>query len=224
VRLHTQGSIESGAWRRLNFPLFVPPDGSDLLAVLAKHGTEQFVSALRGRADLGIEWAAAILAFLEFKGGITGQARLESAEQRCLPAALAGDAYAQYVLAWILVAQRQPEEAFRWMNRAASVGDFSPAWTDLGRFTLSGIGIRRPDIALGIDLLWSAHKRGHKAPLIFICDTYRRYRFGIARKVIAYLIAPFAILRYYASLRHKPFAQHVFLNFESRGRPFFRRT
>jgi len=221
MRSQTEGSIEREAWERLNYPLFVPPDGSDLLAVLAKQGTEPFIADLGSRADLGINWAAAILGFLELKGAIDGRVRLDRAEQRCLPAARAGDSYAQYVLAWTLLEKQRPEEAFRWMNRAATAGDFLPAWADLGCLVLSGAGVRHPDVARAIGLLWSAHKRGHKAALLFICDTYRRGRCGPVRRLVGYLIAPYAILRYYLSLRRRPFAQDVFVSFKSRGRPFF---
>jgi len=222
MRLCTEGSIERAAWERLNYPLFVPPDGSDLLAVLAKKGREQFITDLGNRAGLGVNWAAAMLGFLELKGGITGQVRLDVAEQLCLPAARAGDSYAQYVLAWILLELQRPEEAFRWMNRAATEGNFLPALADLGRFTLGGMGLRHPDVARGISLLWSSHSRGHKAPLLFICDTYRSGRCGLVRRLVAHLIFPYAIFRYYLSLRHKPFAQRVYVNQQSAQSPFFR--
>jgi TPR repeat protein len=223
MRLFTEKSIERTAWDRLNYPLFVPPDGSALVAILAKQGREQFIAELRRQAELGVTWAGAILGFLDLKGGINGKAHLERAEQRCLAAARAGDSYAQYVLAWVLVEQKRPEEAFRWMSRAATDGDFLPAWTDLGRFALNGVGVRNPDVARGIGLLWSAHRRGHKPPLVFICDIYRGGTCGLIRRMAAYVIAPYAIFRYYLSVRRKPFAQHVFVNFRPR-KPFFSAT
>jgi len=222
MRWLTERSIKGAAWDRLNYPLFIPPDGSDLLAVLAKQGKEQFITGLDSRAGLGVAWAAAILGLLELKGEIDGRVRLDRAEQLCLPAARSRDSYAQYVLAWILVEQRQGKEAYRWMNRAASAGDYLPALADLGRFVLGGVGIRSPDVARGIGLLWSAHRRGHKAALPFICDNYRRGKCGPARRLAAYLIFPYALFRSYWSMRRNPFAQEVFVNFQSPRRPFFR--
>ncbi len=218
--LLAKGPIEQAAWDRLNYSIYVPPEGFDLLTVLGEQGAERFIMELGTRADLGTTWAAAILGFLELKGGLSGQARLDRAEQRCLPAARAGDSYAQYVLAWILLELRRPEEAFQWMNRAAAVGNFLPAWADLGRFTLGGVGLRHPSVARGIDILWSAHRRGHQAALLFICDTYRRGRCGLARRAVGYLMSPYALIRFYFALLLHPFTERVFVNMHTGERPF----
>lgn len=221
MQLTARRSIERAAWERVNFPLFVPPAGADLLAVLAKLGAAQFIADLDSRANLGVTWASAILGFLELKGAISGQVRLDRAKERCLPAARAGDSYAQYVLAWSLLELKQPEEAFRWMNLAASEGNFLPAWADLGRFALGGVGLRHSDVARGVSLLWSAHRRGHRAPLLFICDTYRRGKCGRIRRLLAYFMLPYAIALYYVAVRREPFAQRVFVNPQLYDRPFF---
>jgi TPR repeat protein len=217
-----RGSIARAAWERLNYPLFIPPDAFDLVAVLAKQGREQFITDLISRADSGTAWAATTLGLLELKGEIDGRVHLDRAEQLCLPAAHEGNPYAQYVLAYILVEQRRPEDGFRWMNRAATSGNYPPALADLGRFVLGGVGIRHPDVARGIALLWSAHRRGHKAALLFICGAYRSGRCGPVRRLAAYFMLPYALWRHYWSMRRNPFAQDVFVNYQSSRKPLFR--
>src|SRR5579871_6322034 len=221
MRLLIERSIERAASDRLNHPLFVPSEGAAVVAVLAKQGREQFIVELTRQMELGAAWAAAILGFLDLKGAIDGRPRVDRAEQRCLAAARAGDSYAQYVLAWAVGEQKRPEEAYRWMNRAATEGDFLPAWTDLGRFALSGVGTRHPDLARGIGLWWGAHHRGHKLALMFICEIYREGKCGLLRRVGGYLMAPYALLRYYLAFRLRPFDQDVFLNILGRADPFF---
>lgn len=209
-------------WRFMNYPLYVPV--GDALDTLAKSGPRDFVADLKRRAELGAAWAAAALGFIELRGGIDGKVDLANAERFCRQPADAGDPYAQYVLAWIALTQRRGPEALEWMERAAG-SNFSPACADLGRFHLGGVGSEASDVNTGISMLWRAHRLGHKAALLFICDTYRRGRCGHARRLVGYFLSPLAFARYYFALATKPFSEKVFVvDNDGAKLPLFRRT
>jgi TPR repeat protein len=207
----------------MNFPLYIPLEGTDVLDTLDKSGPQGFMAELARRAELGAAWAASVLGFIELQGGAEGTANLANAERFCRVTAHSGDPYAQYVLAWVALGQNRDAEALQWMKRAATAGNFLPACADLGRFYLSGVGIKAPDIDAGISMLWRAHHLGHKAPLLFICDTYGRGRRGLLRRLLAHVIAPLAIARYYFAVVAHPFSEEVFV-FHLKKRPFFAAT
>jgi TPR repeat protein len=214
-------------WRLMNFPLYIPLEGAELIETLDKSGSQGFMADLARRAELGATWAAAALGFIELQGGEAGTANFSNAERFCTPPAHAGDAYAQYVLAWAALGQNREAEALRWMKRAATSGNFRPACADLGRFYVDGVGIDAPDVDTGMRMLWGAHSLGYKASLLFICDTYRRGRRGFLGRLAACVIAPFAIARYYLALTNRPFSEEVFafnLQALQKKRPFFRRA
>jgi TPR repeat protein len=193
----------------MNFPLYIPLEGADVLETLNKSGPRGFMAELARRAEHGTTWAEAVLGFIELQGGAAGTVRFTNAERLCSRSAQAGDSYAQYVLAWVALGQQRHAEALQWMKRAAD--NFKPACADLGRFYLDGVGINAPDLNAGISTLWRAHNLGHKAPLLFICDTYRRGRRGFLWRLAAYVIAPFAIARYHFALVTHPFSEEVFV-------------
>jgi len=219
VRNYTQ---DRGAWRVLNYPLYIPERDAEIRKLLLSGDISELMRVLERRASLGSGWAAALLGFLRLRGAPGGSPDPKLAESTCLDAARAGEPFAQYVLAWALWERGEYGPAIRWMKPAALDGEFLPALVDGGRFlaTLAARGL--VDMAEAVEFLWDAHRLGHLTALLFIAEFFRRGHLGIARKALGVLIFPYAVARAAVAMHCASFSARVFVNmFESAEHPLF---
>lgn len=211
------------AWNALNYPIYIPTELSEIQDLLIAGNIQGMISALEHRAKLGSGSAAALLAYLKFKGASDGTPDARIASSICLDAARAGDPYAQYVFAWTVWDYSAP--GIEWMKRAALQGKFLPALVDLGRF-LADVQVRsNADVRDTVKLLWAAHRRGHLMALFAIAAIARTGRLGKARQILSFIGLPVVAMRLWLIsfvLQLGPFSERVFVNVPNAKRPLFR--
>lgn len=189
------------------------------MRILAEDGPDAFRSEVERLCQLGSPWAAALLGHLHLTTDASG---VERAIELCRPAADAGSAYAQYVLAWALVHADNQSQALQYLH-LASLQNFSPATVDLSQLVCRGMGTTAPDPRSAVGLLRLAAQRGHRAALWRLSYIYRKENLGVARTIVGFVLAPFAYAWYLLSFFANPFNANVYLLVRRMGTPFVAR-
>jgi hypothetical protein len=142
--------------------------------------------------------------------GPDGKRDTGRAVELCKTHAGAGDPYALFVFAWALVYTGEHNLALAAMKRAAKAR-FPPATIDFVSFVWNGVGTKDRYPSTALKLLQLANQADHKAALIWKCVFYKSGRFGVVRRLLGYLLTPFARLRYGIALWIDPFSSRVFV-------------
>lgn len=198
-------------WKhRLNYALHIPEELRALRLVLDIEGRSAFIAQIQRLAQLDSANAAALLAYLNLRGEISGQPDLVRALQLCRDAGRHHNAYVQYVEAWVHWELKDYRSA---MDRLRQSGAqlFPPAALDLSRYVWHGWGIAEPDKRIAMQLLRHADALGHAASLLVRSTFYRSGQLGVARRILGYFLYPVALMRYGLELRFNPFSARVFL-------------
>lgn len=199
-------------------PLYIPPQGDSVIAVLELYGPLRAINELERLSNLGSPWASAALGYVSLMPDATGNRDINRALMLCRRHA-DRDPYAGFVLAWALFFSGETEAAVRTMTKAATSA-FPPATLDLAILIWSGT--QKGDPAPALRLLGYADRVNHKAASLVRCGWYRSGRFGLWRLLVGYLIAPLASLRYFIALWTDPFSSRVFRFRLSADKPLLR--
>ena len=165
---------------------------------------------------LGSRWSSNVLAYMDISHGLGGKIDTRRARALTTPLATAGDAYAQYILAWTQLIDGDRQGALENMKRAG-VQLFPPAALDLALYVWLGVGLDRPDPPAAVRLLSHASALGHANTLQTRCVFYRSGKFGIGYELLGYFLTPFAWMRYAFAALGDPFCAEV-LEFSPDGR------
>ena len=173
-------------------------------------------------AALGSKGAQSVLAFLSLSGALDDKPDIGCAEAFAKDAADAGDPYAQYVLAWVRYMQGRPGEGLKLLHRSATTAGFVPAILEFARWVEQGIASSGgPDTETAERLYRVAYKKGHPMGLLMLANLYRSGARGAARKVMGYVLRPYAgLLVVYNHFRH-PYSASNFLYVPGRRKRFF---
>lgn len=196
--------------RRLNYALYVPPEMKEMRNLLETGGPSAFKAELARLAQLGSANAAAMLAFLELRGEMSGHSDSARALQLCVSVASHRNAYVGYVQAWAHWLQDEHKSAMDCLRQSA-VQLFPPAALDLARFVWHGWGIANPDTRVAVQLLRHADALGHRASLLMRCAFYISGALGTVRRIAGCVLYPIALARYAIALWSNPFSERVFL-------------
>jgi len=171
---------------------------------------ELLVEELNRLTLLGSDNAAALLTLLDSRGALDGGQYASAALERCRTSAAAGNAYAQYVMGWVNRKLGMSAEAFRCL-KSASVGMFLPAMIDTARFAAGGAGVKTQDPQAALQIMWTAHKMGHRAALTFIARYWMKGAAGWFARLAGLLLYFPALMRaaHYAT-RH-PLSEKIFV-------------
>jgi hypothetical protein len=192
-------------WKHgINYPLFVPNLGPGVVELLQRGAVRELLVELQRRAELGSDSAASLLAYLSIHGISLDPRASSFATERCHAAATGGDSYAQFVLAWTRRKLNDDAGALEWMMKAATKGFFLPAFVDVGRFLAGGAGFKAPDRRGAIEVLWRAHRLGHRFALVYIARLMAMGFAGWARRPIGILLWLPAFIRAHVYSRFNP--------------------
>lgn len=208
--------------RVINYPFYMPDLGPAVTQLLVAGKLGLLVQELQRLGALGSRPAAAFLGFLHLKGAAGEPPNAERAEELCSSVARDGDAYAQYLMAWICRATGRDVEALNWLRKSGAKGLFPPAIVDVGRFIVGGIGIESPDTRAALAVLWDAHRLGHRMALVYIAQIFRRGGFGAMGRIFGMLLYPIAITRAILFARRWPLSERAFIILATMKRPLFR--
>jgi hypothetical protein len=211
------------AWKKLNYPIFVPKEDEGVIPLLIAGDGTKLAEVLQRRISLGSRSAAALLGFLELMGAISGTSNPEAAIAYCTYASQAGHPYAQYVLSWAYWETGNRAEALRWMKRSAVDSKFLPAWVDFGRM-LAALAINNKEVRGAVKYLWVGHRLGHTVALVFICNIGRRGHLGSLWRLVCWLALPVCMLRAMMFLKCWPFSDRSLTNARDPKVPFFKPT
>jgi hypothetical protein len=201
-------------WRAyFNATVYVPEEGRFVLRVLESEGPTRFIQELERLSALGTPWASAMLGYMHVVPGADGKRNLDRALALCEGHARSGDAYALFVCGWALIFKGQHKAAYDAMDKAVQLG-FSPATLAFALFIWGSWGIDGWHPALAMRALRLAGRQGHKASSVWRCGFYRSGKLGIARRVLGYLLTPFARTPYLVALWKDPFSARVFVIYE----------
>lgn len=195
----------------INYPLFVPDLGSGLIELLQRGAIRELLAELQRRSELGSKGAAGLLAYLSIHG-ISLDSRASSvAIERCHAAAIAGDAYAQFVFAWVRQKSNDDPGALEWMMKSATKGLFLPAFIDVGRFLAGGTGFSAPDRRGALKVFWEAHRLGHRLARVYIAKLVSSGVAGWVLRPFGFLLWVPAFLRAHWYSKRNPLGEKVFV-------------
>lgn len=226
-QIHTAAELSWSDARRvlktvLNYPVFVPNLGADITRFLVDGRLDRFIAELDRLAALGSAPASSLLGYLYLRGAFEGGENPIRAQELCTKPAQQGDAYAQYVMAWICRAKGEEAEAMNWLRRSVNAGLFPPAFVDIARFMIGGIGVASPDTRAALAVLWDAHRIGHRLALVYISQALRRTSKSLPMRVAGLLLYPIAIARASLFARRWPLSDRAFVHSASLTRPLFK--
>jgi TPR repeat protein len=125
--------------RGVNHPLFVPSSLADVRRLIECRRSNEAVALLKVKAKFANHPAAALLAFIHFKGAAP-QEEYAAAVTQCMAAAAAADPFAEYVLAQIHLTAGNTLEGLAWMRKSSN-HLFPPALSHMGRMMARGEGL-----------------------------------------------------------------------------------
>lgn len=188
-------------------PLYIPEPGRKLIPLLVEKGSVAFATELERLAALGSPWAATVLGYICAMPDETGSRQLDRAIELCQPVARAGDAYAQYVLAWAYFLRDKTDEHGGAPFREAIRQQFVPAILDMVLLPAYSQHNTAENSAILLRLKTVAR---HKGAFLALCGLYQKGGLGVTRLLLGYLLAPIAWLRYVIAWRNDPYALNVF--------------
>jgi len=203
-------------FKHLNYyPLFVPESSRGVLQVLAEKGLSGMILELERLASLGSTWSTATLGYLALLPSSQGLRDPGRAADLCAKAAAEGDPYALYVLAWArFLLTNDRVVAGETMLRSSQKG-FAPA-------TLAMTVFAWPNRQLTLRFIDEAARLGHKGAFAARCGFFRTGKFGMARRIVGYLLTPFVRLHFVVALWLNPFSQNILSFIATDRRPAFR--
>ncbi|HZF29527.1 MAG TPA: hypothetical protein VE907_10440 [Gammaproteobacteria bacterium] len=206
--------------RGLNYALFVPPQLASIRSALHRGEPSQMIAEASRLAALGSGDAKALLGYLELRAAVTGQSRYDRAEVLSQEAFRQGNAFGEYVLGWVRFEQGRPVDALAHLV-ASGKQMFLPAIVDVGRFMVSGIGVKEADPIAAEKMFLLAHRLGHRVALPYILRIYRRGKRGVWRRLLGFVALPFALARLGAYTWLQPFSEKAFVHAKDARRPLF---
>lgn len=174
---------------RFAHPIFLPPELGAATQLYESRRAEEALEELQRQAESNPA-ARAVLAALHMTGNLELPIDRNKSRVYCADDARDGYAYAQYLLAWLCVEERDATQAVNWMRKAA-MAHFPPAELDMGRFYLNGIGVSK-DYDLALDWLWKAWRAGHVIALRYLLQQYKKGRRGPVAQLFASAAWPFS--------------------------------
>jgi hypothetical protein len=204
---------EAKAVRRksIAFPLFIPDLGRGVVNILVcGSGPDVLAAELNRLSVLGSANAAALLTFLDCRGGVGRSEYAAAALERCSSAASAGNAYAQYVMSCVNRKIGKHQEAFRCL-KSAMAGKFLPAFIDYARLGASGRGATSRHHKAALKILRAAHKLGHRLALVFIARSWLSGKAGWLERLAGLPLFLFAILRAAGYAARHPLSEKIFV-------------
>jgi hypothetical protein len=196
------------------FSMFALEPNRRVFEVLGEKGPPAMILELERLASLGSAWAAATLAYLCLLRSPEGVRHPERAEELCSKAAMEGDPYALFILGWARFYLKQSRDRVGEPVLRSSQMRFAPANLSMAIFVW-------PNTELMLRFLNEATMLGHKGALSLRCGLYRTGRFGIARKIVGWVLMPFARARYVFALWRDPFSESVMWIQPTDERPTF---
>jgi hypothetical protein len=193
---------------QLHAPLYIPPEGRSVLKHLEAAGPSGLIQELQRLSALGSAWASAALDHIYLRPGPTAKPNPNRAIELCQNHAERGDSYAQYIYAWALLHLGQRNMAVRAMQSSA-ISRFPPAAMDFVIFVWHGWGMKQRDPRAARKLLRVAFKLHHAMALKWLCRLNRSGEYGIWRRVLGFMLTPFAHIRYAFAIWADPFAALV---------------
>lgn len=186
--------------------MYIPKEGHYVFNSPRANGLSYSKAELVRLSVLGSIWASCALGWLSICKARDGTRNPDRAIELCKSHAAAGDAYANYILAWALMLTKQGPEALNSMKSAALAG-FLPAKLDLVTLVWNGRDPTGRNRRVAYDLL--KHANDHKAAMIWKCRLNRSGEFGWIRWLLGHLLAPIAFLRYAVAFWTNPLSCKV---------------
>jgi hypothetical protein len=198
-------------WRAyVNVPVYVPKEARSVLSTLETDGPNRLLTELDRLSNLGSSWASAVLGLANLLPDTDGIRNPARAIELCRNHAQAGDPYALFVYSWALLYSGDHAGAIANMRKAAEAG-FPPATLDFATYAWNSRPAHTRNPWESLKLLGLADRACHKASWVWRCTFYRSGRFGVARRILGYLLTPFARLQYLLALWFDPFSCRVFM-------------
>jgi hypothetical protein len=196
------------SWRKyLPGGIYFPAESAPHLRRLSVDGEASLIPELEKLSSMGSPWASAILAHHALLLAPNGARDIDRAIRLCKEPASGGDAYAQYVLGWAVLLAGRHREAGEYF-KAAGRQLFPPAVLDsTGFFWLANQQARPEQVLISLK---QASSVGHFATSLWRSRIYRSGRLGLARRVLGYLTAPFAMIYYLNACRQRPFSAKIY--------------
>lgn len=174
------------------FPVCFAPELASARDDFSKGRYDKCSEKLSAARDGGSVNALCTIALLRMTGSGGFKRDLGLAKQEIYSVAVGGNAFAQYLLSWLLVEEGRKLDAAEFMRTAAEAG-FTPAMLDLARFHFDGYGVRRsiPDA-----LTWASRARrsGHIMAHRLFLQYALTGRQGRLRRQLARIAYPFSTL------------------------------
>jgi hypothetical protein len=198
-------------WRGfLRSGIYVPSEAESHLSGFGLRGPEAFLGELERLAALGAPWACAVLGYQALLLAKDGTRDPQRAIQLCADAAVRGDAYAQYILAWAQLLAGDALGAAATLRKSA-LQLFPPAILDTVTLFWNGWGVAKSADSRILELIEQASIIGHRATLIWRCTIYRSGKLGTLRRLVGYGLRPVAKLAWKYSTWRAPFSARVFV-------------
>jgi TPR repeat protein len=171
-------------------------------------------------AELGSAPAAALLDYMSLRGVPFKLAEATTVSKLCRDAAIRGDGYAQYVVAWREYDEKNYEKAAHWLN-ASMRQLFPPAVGDFAQVAIRGTGMsrRRPDLARRS--LYHAIRLGHLPSLLYLVQFAKKGAFGAAWRPFGWLSYPVVLLYVTTAMHLRPFDWALFTYVVGGSQPLF---
>jgi len=216
-----QKVVSAHAWRNgLCSPLYVPRELVGIREHLTFGRVSEAITELMHIAELGSAPAAALLDYMSLRGVQFKLDEATTVSNLCRDAAIRGDSYAQYVVAWREYDQKNLEKALHWLN-ASMRQLFPPAVGDFAQVAMRGAGMsrRRPNLARRS--LYHAIRLGHLPSLLYLVQFAKKGAFGAAWQPFAWLSYPVVLLWVTAAMHFRPFDLALFTHVVDGSRPLF---
>jgi hypothetical protein len=209
-------------WRDLlTTPIYVPESAERELNGILRCEKSEMLDRLRGLAALGSPWATATLAYC-YMVPVEGESRnSQQAIGLISRSGCKNHPYVLYVWAWASLYAGDANSAMRYMLQAAIRG-FEPAQVDVLHFAYNGWLGRGIDQQTLTQLCGRALKSRHKVALLYVSQVFRSGKVGGARRVMGWILTPYAVARYIIWLRINPMSRYVFVFRTQARQPFFR--
>jgi TPR repeat protein len=120
----------------------------------------------------------------------------------CSKAATDGDPYALFIMAWALFLLTKNRVKAAELMLQASQMRFAPATLAMAFFVW-------PNTQMALRFVDDAARLGHKAAWTWRCGFFRTGRLGAMRRIVGYILTPFARLRYAMAVWMGPFSEDV---------------
>lgn len=189
----------------VGIPIFIPQEGRLALKRQDINGPRSLITELGRIAALGSNWAAAALATILVYPDRDGNRELDRAREFVRRPASEGDAYSQYVLAWVELFSGNQDNHVKLLESAARAG-FGAALMDLA----AAFERERNGVAASMKLLKVAASKGHLVARGRIFLLWMRGRSGWVYIIPGLIGVIINWARVTLKCRQDPWSPHIF--------------